>query len=295
MAGKNERRGLGRGLSALMADVQPEETTAVAAAPAEARSDRKVPIEKLHANPDQPRRTFTPEELESLSQSIAEKGVIQPLIVRKSPKGDDSYEIVAGERRWRASQMAKLHEVPVVVREFSDIEVLEVAIIENVQREDLNPLEESLGYRALMDRFDRTQEEMSKALSKSRSHIANMLRLLNLPNDVQEYLREGKLSAGHARTLVGQENASALAMQVIGKGLSVRATEALVKSVSKPKAAPKARVEKDADTKALEGELSANIGMKIAIDHKAGGESGQVTIKYSNMMDLDKLCNLLTQ
>lgn len=294
MAGKNERRGLGRGLSALMADVQPEETTA-AVPSAEPRSDRKIPIEKLHANPDQPRRTFTPEELESLSQSIAEKGVIQPLIVRKSPRGDDSYEIVAGERRWRASQMAKLHEVPVVVREFSDIEVLEVAIIENVQREDLNPLEESLGYRALMDRFSRTQEEMSKALSKSRSHIANMLRLLNLPDDVQEYLREGKLSAGHARTLVGHENASALAMQVIGKGLSVRATETLVKSTNKPKAAPKPRVEKDADTKALEGELSANTGMKVAIDHNNGKESGQITIKYSNMMDLDKLCNLLSQ
>ncbi|WP_039018419.1 ParB/RepB/Spo0J family partition protein [Halocynthiibacter namhaensis] len=292
MVGKNERRGLGRGLSALMADVQPE-TPAVPSA-GDLRSDRKIPIENLHANPDQPRRTFTPAELESLSQSIAEKGVIQPLIVRSSPKGDGSYEIVAGERRWRASQMAKLHEVPVVIRDFSDIEVLEVAIIENVQREDLNPLEESLGYRALMDRFDRTQEEMSKALSKSRSHIANMLRLLNLPSDVQEYLREGKLSAGHARALVGNENASTLALQVIGKGLSVRATESLVKSTSKRKSAPKQRIEKDADTRALEGELSANTGMKVSIDHSNGKESGQITIKYKNMMDLDKLCNLLS-
>mgnify|MGYP000393543512 CR=1 FL=1 len=293
MAGRIERRGLGRGLSALMADVQPEPEATNA--PVESRSDRKVPVEKLHANPDQPRRTFTPEDLQSLSDSIAEKGVIQPLIVRKSPRGGDLYEIVAGERRWRASQMAKLHEVPVVIRDFSDIEVLEVAIIENVQREDLNPLEESLSYRSLMDRFDRTQEEMSKALSKSRSHIANMLRLLNLPDDVQEYLREGKLSVGHARTLVGNENASTLALQVIGKGLSVRATEALVKSNAKPKTAPKPRMDKDADTRALEGELSANTGMKVRIDHDNGKETGQITIKYSSMMDLDKLCNILSQ
>jgi len=277
----------------LMADVQPEPEATNA--PVESRSDRKVPVEKLHANPDQPRRTFTPEDLQSLSDSIAEKGVIQPLIVRKSPRGGDLYEIVAGERRWRASQMAKLHEVPVVIRDFSDIEVLEVAIIENVQREDLNPLEESLSYRSLMDRFDRTQEEMSKALSKSRSHIANMLRLLNLPDDVQEYLREGKLSVGHARTLVGNENASTLALQVIGKGLSVRATEALVKSNAKPKTAPKPRMDKDADTRALEGELSANTGMKVRIDHDNGKETGQITIKYSSMMDLDKLCNILSQ
>ena len=292
MAGKNERRGLGRGLSALMADVQPEVARQTDTPD---RMEKSLPVERLHPNPDQPRRTFTPEDLEGLAQSIREKGVIQPLIVRKSPSKTGSYEIVAGERRWRASQMAQLHVVPVIIRDFSDAEVLEVAIIENVQREDLNPLEESLGYRALMERFNRTQEELSKALSKSRSHIANMLRLLNLPDDVQEHLRAGRISAGHARTLVGHENASDLAKQVISKGLSVRATESLVKAgVKSAKPAKTARA-KDADTRALEGELSANTGMKVIIDHESGQDGGKVTIKYGTMLDLDKLCSMLSQ
>lgn len=182
-----ERRGLGRGLSALMADIQVEVDAGQGAA---RRPDLLVPVEKLMPNPNQPRRDFGPEALEDLAASIRQKGVIQPLIVRPMPDGD-RYEIVAGERRWRASQLAQLHEVPVIVREFDDTEVLEVAIIENIQRADLNAIEEAMGYRQLMDRFGHTQEKLAEALSRSRSHIANLLRLLQLPDDVQAWLREG--------------------------------------------------------------------------------------------------------
>jgi ParB family chromosome partitioning protein len=230
-----------------------------------------------------------------LTASIKEKGIIQPLIVR--PKGDD-YEIVAGERRWRAAQKAQLHEVPVLVREFDDTEVLEIAIIENIQRADLNAVEEAAGYRQLMDKFGHTQEKLSEALGKSRSHIANLMRLLSLPSDVQEMVKEGQLSAGHARALITCENASDLAKQVVRGGLSVRATEALVKKqqrgdqpvMEKPKPM---KPEKDADTKALEGDLSAMLGMKVTIDHKPGGEAGQITIKYDTLDQLDEICGRL--
>lgn len=293
---KNKSRGLGRGLSALMADVN--EVPAGAAAPAETarRADMMVPIEKIVPNPDQPRRRFDPEHLEDLSNSIAEKGVIQPLIVREKPGDEGMYEIVAGERRWRASQRAKLHELPVVVREFSDTEVLEVAIIENIQRADLNPVEEAAGYRQLMERFGHTQEELSKALGKSRSHIANLMRLLNLPSDIQGMLEEGKLSAGHARALITSDHAKEIASKIVAGGLSVRQTEDMVKKfASGERDRPKpAKVEKDADTKALEGDLSAALGMKVAIDHKASTESGQIVIKYKDMEQLDELCRKLS-
>ncbi|MBR9844465.1 MAG: ParB/RepB/Spo0J family partition protein, partial [Rhodobacteraceae bacterium] len=191
---KGKSRGLGRGLSALMADVTEDQAPTT---PDEVRrADMTVPIEKIKPNPDQPRRDFTQDQLEELAASIKEKGVIQPLIVRELSSGD--YEIVAGERRWRASQMAKLHELPVVVRDYDDTEVLEIAIIENIQRADLNPVEEAAGYRALMDRFGHTQEKLSEALGKSRSHIANLMRLLQLPEDVLKMLKDGDLSAGHA-------------------------------------------------------------------------------------------------
>lgn len=286
---KKRSRGLGRGLSALMADVAPVETTSTAPA---AAAERRVAIEKVHPNPDQPRRRFAQEELEELANSIAEKGIIQPLIVR--PKGDD-FEIVAGERRWRAAQMAKLHDVPVVVREFSDTEVLEIAIIENIQRADLNPMEEALGYRQLMDRFGHTQEKMAEALGKSRSHIANMLRLIQLPEDVQAYLAEGKLSAGHARALITAEDPSALAKVVIAKGLSVRETEKLAKAASKPaaKSAPSGPV-KDADTVALEGDLSAQLGMSVKIEHDADSNKGRLLLNYKSLEQLDELCRLLS-
>ncbi|MBA96911.1 MAG: ParB/RepB/Spo0J family partition protein [Sulfitobacter sp.] len=293
MAERDKRRGLGRGLSALMADVT--ETQSVAE---QGAAEHFIPIEKISPNPEQPRKRFDPEDLQDLANSIREKGVIQPLIVRG--REDGTFEIVAGERRWRASQMAQLHELPVIIREFTDVEVLEVAIIENIQRADLNSIEEAAGYRQLMDRFGHTQEKMAEALGKSRSHIANLLRLLNLPDDVLEMVRVGDLSAGHARTLVPAANPSKLAKQIIAGGLSVRATEALVKkeqsgdaSTSPKRSLPK-DAEKDADTRALEGDLSANLGIKVTLNHKPGQESGQMVLHYNTMDELDEICRLLS-
>lgn len=290
---KNERRGLGRGLSALMADVG-----ASADAPTRnpRRPDMMVPIEMIEANPDQPRRDFPRDALEELAASIREKGIIQPLIVRDNPRKPGSYEIVAGERRWRAAQMAQLHTLPVLVREVSDTELLELAIIENIQRADLNAVEEAMGYRQLMDRFGHTQEKMAEALSKSRSHIANLLRLLNLPEIVQGWLREGQLTAGHARALVASADPIGLAREVIAKGLSVRETEKLAQAPKREKGQGTTRrpPEKDADTRALEQDLSANLRMKVVIDHK-GQDGGDLVITYKSLEQLDELCQLLSQ
>ncbi|WP_323775520.1 ParB/RepB/Spo0J family partition protein [Leisingera sp.] len=293
---KTKPRGLGRGLSALMADVNPAPVSTQAEAPRNA--EVLVPIENVIANPNQPRRQFLQEDLDDLTASIKEKGVLQPLIVRPRPGG--MYEIVAGERRWRASQAAQLHEVPVLIRDYSDVEMMEVAIIENIQRADLNALEEAQSYKQLMEKFGHTQERMAEALGKSRSHIANLVRLLHLPEDVQILVQERKLSAGHARALITSDNASDLAAKIVKGGLSVRATEALVKKdaagaltsvTKKPKRIP----EKDADTRALEGDLSAVLKMKVSIDHKPGGEAGAVVISYDNLDQLDELCNLLSR
>jgi ParB family chromosome partitioning protein len=279
-----------------MADVAPEADGRIVSEPR--RPDLTVPIEKLQANPDQPRRRFAQEQLDELAASVKEKGIIQPLIVRSIEGGQ--YEIVAGERRWRAAQMAQLHDIPVIVREFDDTEVLEVAIIENIQRADLNAVEEAAGFKQLMDRFGHTQEKLAEALGKSRSHIANLLRLLSLPLDVQSLVIEGKLSAGHARALITAENPSELAKQVVREGLSVRATEALVKKQQggTDKPAPKSRnlnAGKDADTRALEKDLSAILAMKVTINHKAGSESGQVVLAYENLDQLDDLCAKLSR
>lgn len=297
MADKQEkRRGLGRGLSALMADVA--ETEAVAAQ-GPAAAERLIPIEQISPNPDQPRKRFAQEDLNDLAASIKEKGVIQPLIVRA--RNDGTFEIVAGERRWRASQLAQLHELPVIIREFTDVEVLEVAIIENIQRADLNAIEEAAGYRQLMDKFGHTQEKMAEALGKSRSHIANLLRLLNLPESVIDLVRGGDLSAGHARALIPAKDPLKLAQQIVKGGLSVRAAEALVKKEAAGPAVGEAAAkrvvsaeDKDADTKALEGDLSAAVGMKVNIDHKPGQESGRVTIQYKSLEELDDLCRMLS-
>lgn len=293
MADKKKSRGLGRGLSALMADVaaETEEKSSDKPRPAE----QSVPIEKVQPNPDQPRQAFAKEALDELAASIKEKGIIQPLIVRK--KGD-SFEIVAGERRWRAAQQAQLHEVPVIVRDFTDTEVLEVAIIENIQRADLNPVEEAAGYKQLMERFGHTQEKLAEAMGKSRSHIANLMRLLTLPEAVQSMLRDNSLTAGHARALITADDPLSFAQQVVQRGLSVRETEKLAKAKTEKQPAKKAKPpaqEKDADTKALEGDLSATIGMKVQIDHAAGQESGVLTVRYSNLDDLDTLCQLLSR
>ena len=294
MSSKNEKRGLGRGLSALMADVH-------LAGPDQMQSPRRaeqhLPVEKLEPNPQQPRMDFKQDELESLADSIRQKGVIQPLIVRRKP-GRDVYEIVAGERRWRAAQLAQLHEVPVVVRDLSDTEVLEIAIIENIQREDLNAIEEALGFRQLMTRFGHTQEKLAEALSKSRSHVANLMRLLSLPTDVQDMVRDGKLTAGHARALIGSPKAAELAAQIVAKGLSVREVERLMRAqeTAKPSAPRTLKgPEKDADTRVLEADLAANLKMPVRIDHSSGGESGELTIRYDSLEDLDRLCRILSQ
>jgi len=293
---KNKPRGLGRGLSALMADVNPEPVGPVEKTARNA--EVMVPIEKVVANPEQPRRQFVQVDLDDLTASIKEKGVLQPLIVR--PRDGGMYEIVAGERRWRASQAAQLHEVPVLVRDYSDVEVMEVALIENIQRADLNALEEAQSYKLLMEKFGHTQEKMAEALGKSRSHIANLVRLLHLPSDVQILVQERKLSAGHARALITSDNASVLAKKIVKGGLSVRATEALVKkdaageSPRSPRA-PKKLSEKDADTRALESDLAAILRMSVSIDHKTGGESGSVTISYDTLDQLDELCGVLSR
>ncbi len=295
MADKKEKRGLGRGLSALMADV---DMGADAQAPAGPRGGAEMMrIDKIRANSKQPRKDFNDDDLRELADSIEAKGVIQPLIVRADPDFDGSYQIVAGERRWRASQMARLHEVPVVIREFSDQEVLEIAIIENIQRADLNAVEEAMGYRSLQEQYGHTQEQLSAALGKSRSHIANLMRLLNLPGDVLAWLREDKLSAGHARALITADDPTALARVVIAKGLSVRETEKLAKSGSKPAKdkVSSGSADKDADTRALENDLTAALGMKVVIDHSAGGEAGKLTVSYKSFEQLDEICRKLSQ
>lgn len=284
---KLEKRGLGRGLSALMADVD--------LLPSERPAPRQVlPVEQITPNPDQPRRSFAPEALQELAESLRGRGMLQPLIVRPHPSDRGLYQIVAGERRWRAAQIAQLHEVPVIVRELSDTEVLEVAIVENIQRADLNAIEEAASYRQLMDRFGHTQEKVAEALNKSRSHIANLLRLLNLPDQVQTWLKEGKLTAGHARALVTAQNAVELARKVIEKNLSVRETEELVRSQAEAKQAKPspAKSEKDADTRVLEGDLTAHLKMKVAINHK-GQDGGQMVINYKDLEQLDRLCQIL--
>jgi ParB family chromosome partitioning protein len=260
------------------------------------RADNLVPVERLFPNPNQPRHDFAPDALEDLASSIRTKGVIQPLIVRR--RGAEDYEIVAGERRWRAAQMAQLHDLPVIIKDLTDSEVLEIALIENIQRADLNAVEEALAYRQLMDRFGHTQEKMAEALSKSRSHIANLLRLLQLPDEVLGYIREGKLTAGHARALITTANPAELARMVIARGMTVRQTEDLAKkqgaAIGKPGRSHRRSDEKDADTRALEADLSANLRMAVQIAHEPGGESGVLSIRYNTLEDLDLLCRGLS-
>ncbi|WP_406676074.1 ParB/RepB/Spo0J family partition protein [Roseicyclus sediminis] len=278
-----------------MADMQPAEAPVREAAPQ--RGERMVPVERIVPNPNQPRRTFAEDALDELAASIREKGVIQPLIVRPDPGGSETLQIVAGERRWRAAQRAQVHEVPVIVRNFDDTEVLEVAIIENIQRADLNPVEEAQGYRQLMDRFGHTQEQLATAMGKSRSHIANLMRLLGLPEDVLEMLRDGRLSAGHARALITTDDPSGLARQAVARGLSVREVEKLAKSGGggRKGGGTKTGGEKDADTRALEGDLSAALGMSVSIEHDQSHGNGKLIIKYKDLGALDDLIRLLNR
>jgi len=288
---KKDRKGLGRGLSALMADI--DHDTKIISNTVSNTSSNILPIEKVIANPNQPRQDFNKEDLEDLTRSIASRGIIQPIIVRVSKENNDLYQIVAGERRWRAAQKAQLHEVPVVVRDFTDEELLEVAIIENVQRSNLNPVEEALAYKALIDNFNYTQEQVATGLGKSRSHVANLLRLLNLPEKVLKYVRVGSLSSGHARTLVGHKQALALANIMIEENMSVREAEIYVKQRLDRKNLNKKINRKDADTRALEADLFTNIKMKVSIDHKEIKGSGKLIISYNDLDELDKLCSIL--
>lgn len=291
MSMKKDRKGLGRGLSALMADI--DHDTKIISNTVSNTSSNMLPIEKVIANPNQPRQDFNKEDLEDLTRSIASRGIIQPIIVRVSKENNDLYQIVAGERRWRAAQKAQLHEVPVVVRDFTDEELLEVAIIENVQRSNLNPVEEALAYKALIDNFNYTQEQVATGLGKSRSHVANLLRLLNLPEKVLKYVRVGSLSSGHARTLVGHKQALALANIMIEENMSVREAEIYVKQRLDRKKLNKKINRKDADTRALEADLFTNIKMKVSIDHKEIKGSGKLIISYNDLDELDKLCSIL--
>ncbi len=295
MSANKNQRGLGRGLSALLADSNVEAVTQYSSPEGE-KEATTLPIEFLEANPDQPRKRFAPDELEELTSSIKERGMIQPILVRKI--SEDRYQIVAGERRWRAAGLAKLHRVPVVVREYSDQDVAEIALIENIQRADLNPLEEASGYNDLIKRYSYTQEELSQVLGKSRSHIANMIRLMQLEESVQVMVRDGRLSMGHARALVTSSQQLQDAQKVVASEMSVRELEKMLESRRMPKGEqptqPQGSNPKDADTKQLESELSANLGAKVQIDHNENG-SGKLSIKYKNMEMLDQIVKLLGQ
>ena len=292
MAPKTERRGLGRGLSALMADV--DTAPANEEAPVARKAEVHIDIASIAPNPDQPRRTFSDAALEDLTNSIREKGIIQPLILRRNPRDPSGYEIVAGERRWRAAQRARLHEVPAIVREFDDVEVLEIALIENIQRDDLNAIEDARAFRQLMDRFGHTQEKLAEALGKSRSHIANMLRLLNLPEEILQLVVSEELTAGHARALLTADNPIELAKLAVKKGLSVREVERQAKAKGSIQKDPPKPTQKDADTELLEKDLKAALGMSVTIHHSPGGESGALQIRYKTLEELDEVCRRLS-
>lgn len=281
---------LGRGLAALIGDVGDETSVTDSG-----RKPRRAPIENLRPNPRNPRRMFTDTELDELSDSIRERGIIQPIVVRALQ--GDNFEIIAGERRWRAAQRAGLHDVPVAIIEANDAQSLEFAIIENVQRTDLNPIEEASGYLALMDDFNRTQDEVAQIVGKSRPHVANTIRLLKLSEPVKQLVRLGKISAGHARLLLGQPNAEQIAQEIIDKGLSVRQLEADMRKEGAGQARDAARetkgssAAKDPDTRALEKRLSDALGLDVSVDHR--GEGGTLRIKYRNLEQLDAVLRKL--
>ena len=286
MADDAARSRLGRGLAALIGDVETQTVERTS------RSSRKVPIEFVRANPRNPRKLFADAELTELTDSIRERGIIQPIVVRM--RGADSYEIIAGERRWRAAQRAGLHEVPVVVLDASDAEALELAIIENVQRTDLNPLEEATGYQVLAAEFNHSQDEIARIVGKSRSHVANTLRLLRLPDAVKAYINAGKLSAGHARALINQPDPEAVAREIVEKGLNVRQVEALGQEqaeASGKKIRTHLRAIKDADTLALEKRVSDALGLVVGIDHR--GKGGVLRVRYRTLEQLDEVVRRL--
>lgn len=289
------RRGLGRGLSALLGEASQAAGEGVATS---AGVDvRQVPVELLRRNPDQPRRHFGEAELEELTESVRERGVLQPILVRPAPGAPGEFQIVAGERRWRAAQRAGLHTAPVLVRPLDDAEVAEIAVIENVQRADLNPLEEAAGYRTLMERFGRTQDAVSKTVGKSRSHVANALRLLQLPSTVRDHLEAGRLTAGHARAIAAAPDPERLARTIVQDGLTVRQAEALARkaqasTVPEPAPQPRRARGKDADTEALEQDLTEILGMAVQIVDRGG--QGELRLRYTSLEQLDGLCQKLS-
>ena len=296
MSSKNERKkGLGRGLSSFL-DVDsfdeiveisnPENEVSKAS-----NSSNFLPIEHLVPNQNQPRKNFSEDELKSLASSISETGIIQPILVRKN---NSFYEIVAGERRWRAAQLAKIHEVPVLIKELTNEEVVKISIVENIQRVDLNPIEEANSYHQLIRDFGYTQEKVSSSLGKSRSYIANSLRLLSLPKSIIKFLEEGKLTSGHARALVGEKNSEFLAKKIIEEGLSVRDIENIVKKgidQSNNRIEKKPSIKKDVDTLNLEQDLKMALGLKTVIDHNENSGRGSIIIKYRDLEQLDEFCS----
>ena len=288
------QRGLGRGLSALLGE--PVAENAPVDGTGAATGVRMVPIESLKGNPDQPRKIFTSADLSELTESIRDKGILQPILVRAQPGEDGVFQIIAGERRWRAAQAARLTQVPVIERQMDDLEVLEVAIIENVQRADLNPVEEANAYATLMERFGRTQDALAGVVGKSRSHVANTLRLLQLPTPVLDHVMAGRLSAGHARALITARDAETLADDIVAKGLNVRQTEALARKsqedVKPRKAIDGVRAEQgSADIAALEQDLSDALGLKVRLADRNG--KGDLTLSYGSLEQLDDLCRRL--
>ena len=305
----DKTRGLGRGLSALIGDVdiglsadakaptkdKSKKTSTPSSEESSSQGLRNLGVEKLVPGKFQPRREFDKGALKELANSIREKGILQPILARPNPDGGakSPYEIVAGERRWRAAQIAQLHDVPVIVRDMTDNEALQIGIIENVQRSDLNPIEEAEGFQRLIDEFSYTQEVLAKTLGKSRSHIANTLRLVGATNKVREYLVAGQLSAGHARALLGHPNADRLASDIVKQGLSVRDVEKLVadKKPSKGGSKSKKPAEKDTDTRALEKSIADNLGLSVAIQHEKDG--GHVRVSYKTLEQLDEVVRRL--
>ena len=283
MTGAPKKR-LGRGLAALIGDDATDESVVQ-----DIRSLRHMPIDLLKASPNNPRKHFADSELEDLARSIRDKGLLQPIVVRPLTGGE--YEIVAGERRWRAAQRAGIHDVPVLIRELSDGEALEVALIENIQRSDLNPLEEARAYGLLMEQFSYTQQQLADSIGKSRSHIANTIRLMNLPDSVRKEIEAGNLTAGHARALVATDSPAELADKIIKLGLSVREAEGLAREAAAPKPA-KPKPEKDADTRALEKLVSESVGLRVEITHKAGA-GGMMSISYKTLDQLEDICRRL--
>jgi ParB family transcriptional regulator, chromosome partitioning protein len=283
-----KRKNLGRGLSALLGDDSDSGGEAETL-----RGSKEVPIEFLHPGRYQPRHSMSEERIEELAQSIRENGIIQPLLVRRHPDQKDAFEIIAGERRWRAAQLAKMHVVPVVIRDLSDRQSLEIALVENLQRQDLSSLEEADGYKRLMDEFSHTQEELAKTVGKSRSHVANTMRLLGLPAPVKRLLDTGELTAGHARALLNAPDAVDLAREVVKKGLNVRQTERLVRKKQRQRETPPVAKKKDVDTAALERDLSNLLGLRVAVKFKGGG--GSITVHYDSLEQLDDVLHRLNQ